>query len=205
MAAPPGLGVFFLILILLLPLRAEEPAAEPADTRDAAQAPVRSAPAPVTDGGCAAGRRRRCPAEGSSAGGLTRAFALWPPLRIAASRDWYTRRLLPRISGALCSAARAPLGGSSRCGRGRSEPPRRALSSPGHADGGRDITYRESHSAEGRRAGSPAHPALLWAQRAAPTWPSSPECPGCPWGAPPHLELAACFAPRLGSSADTLS
>ncbi|XP_057892827.1 tectonic-1 isoform X2 [Melospiza georgiana] len=50
MAAPPRLGAFFvLILILLLlpppPLRAEEPA----DTSDAAQARVRSAPAPVTD------------------------------------------------------------------------------------------------------------------------------------------------------------
>ncbi|RMC05790.1 hypothetical protein DUI87_17333 [Hirundo rustica rustica] len=50
MAAAPGLGAFFVLILLLLPpLRAEEPATEPADTRDAAQARVRSPPAPVTD------------------------------------------------------------------------------------------------------------------------------------------------------------
>ncbi|KAM4763870.1 tectonic-1 [Cyanocitta cristata] len=50
--AAAGLGVFFVLILLLLPpppLRAEEPAAEPADTHDAAQARARSVPAPVTD------------------------------------------------------------------------------------------------------------------------------------------------------------
>ncbi|XP_048178354.1 tectonic-1 isoform X2 [Corvus hawaiiensis] len=51
--AAPGLGVFFVLILLLLlpppPLRAEEPAAEPADTHDAAQARARIVPAPVTD------------------------------------------------------------------------------------------------------------------------------------------------------------
>ncbi|XP_054501821.2 tectonic-1 [Agelaius phoeniceus] len=49
MAAPPRLRAFCVLILLLLllppPLRAEEPA----DTSDAAQARVRSAPAPVTD------------------------------------------------------------------------------------------------------------------------------------------------------------
>lgn len=76
MAAAPGLGAFFVLTLLLLPpppLQAEEPAAEPADTPDAAQARARSVPAPVTDGGCppgAAGHRRRFLAEGSPARGL---------------------------------------------------------------------------------------------------------------------------------------
>ncbi|KAF4790525.1 tectonic-1 [Turdus rufiventris] len=51
MEAAPALGAFFVLILLFLlplpPLRAEESAAEPADTRDAAR--VRSAPAPVTD------------------------------------------------------------------------------------------------------------------------------------------------------------
>ncbi|TRZ18321.1 hypothetical protein HGM15179_008746 [Zosterops borbonicus] len=51
-AAAAGPGDFFIFLLLLLPpppLRAEQPAAEPADILDAAQARVRSPPAPVTD------------------------------------------------------------------------------------------------------------------------------------------------------------
>ncbi|XP_063272258.1 tectonic-1 [Prinia subflava] len=52
MAAAPGPGAFFVLILLLLPpppLRAEELSTEPPDTRDAAHARVRSAPAPVTD------------------------------------------------------------------------------------------------------------------------------------------------------------
>lgn len=58
MAAAAGPGDFFIFLLLLLPpppLRAEQPAAEPADILDAAQARVRSPLAPVTDGGCPLG------------------------------------------------------------------------------------------------------------------------------------------------------
>ncbi|KAM4890792.1 tectonic-1 isoform 1-T1 [Sylvia borin] len=53
MAAAPGTGEFFVLILLLLlcppPLRAQEPATEPADIRDAAQTRIRSPPAPITD------------------------------------------------------------------------------------------------------------------------------------------------------------
>lgn len=161
-AAAPGPGAFFALILLLFsppppPLRAEEPATEPADTRDAAQARVRSAPAPVTDGGCprgAAGHRRRSAAEGSRARGLPWAFRLWLPLPIAVPWDWHNRPASPGdLRGSLqrCSGAAGQL------------QPRLGASSERLSEllGTLMVAWtshsRESHSPEGRwgwRAGS---------------------------------------------------
>lgn len=157
MAAALRLRAFLLLLLLLLPpppLWAAEPSAEPAappETRAAASARPRSGPAPVTDGGCpvglcgagSAGHRRRFPAKGSLAHGLSRAscrrWVLVPtPAPVAAARDWdEPARQLPCCSlgspgdlpGLWCSEHPSPAAPHSSQG---SEPPQaqQALCSP---------------------------------------------------------------------------
>lgn len=110
-ALRPGAFLLLLLFFLLLPppLRAEEPSPEPPappEDRAAAGERLRSRPAPVTDGGCAAGRGPLSTSLGLREAPLL-AWALGsPPAPTAASGGWEKpARQLPDVCSASLSVA----------------------------------------------------------------------------------------------------